>query len=68
MDAKPQRLKGQEDAISTLKAAIDASNLAEKTSNITPAKAVFGPVSTLLATIRVCFLSSATIRPGFTRN
>ena len=55
MVAKSQRPKGREDATSALKAAIDALNLAEKTSNITPAKAVFSPVSTLLVTIRVCF-------------
>ena len=39
-----------------LKASIDALNLAENNSNIAPVKAVFSPVSTLLATMRVCLL------------
>ena len=54
MDAKSQRSKEQEGATSALKAAIEALRLAENNSNIAPAKAVFGPVSTLLAMIRVC--------------
>jgi len=45
-----------ESAISTLNAAIEALNLAEKNSNIPPAKAVFGSVIVLLTLIRVCFL------------
>ena len=36
--------------------AIDAINLAKEVSSITPAKAIFGTVSVLLAMIRVHFL------------
>ena len=39
-----------------LNAAIDAMDLAEKISSITPAKAVFGTVAVLLTMIKVCFL------------
>ncbi|KAF9785500.1 hypothetical protein BJ322DRAFT_1063504 [Thelephora terrestris] len=39
---KPQRKKGREGAISVLKVAIDALNLAKEVSSATPAKAVFG--------------------------
>lgn len=54
MKTDSQRPKGREGTISVLKAAIEAANLAEKTSNIAPAKAAFGSVSTLLTVIRVC--------------
>ena len=56
MKTESQGPKGREGTISVLKAAIEAANLAEKTSNIAPAKAAFGSVSTLLTVIRVCFL------------
>jgi len=39
-----------------LNVAIEAVNLAKEVSSITPAKAVFGSVSVLLAMIRVRFL------------
>jgi len=55
MDAKPQRPNDREGAIAALNAAIDALNLA-KVSSVPSAKAVFGAVSRLLATIRVCSL------------
>jgi len=57
MDGKPQRPKDRAGAISALKAAIEAVDLTlEKTSSIAPAKTAFNSVSTLLTTIRVCFL------------
>jgi len=56
MDGQSQRLKDRAGAISALKAAIKAVDLAEKTSSIAPAKTAFGSVSTLLTNIRVCFL------------
>jgi len=52
MKADSQRPKERE---ADLNAAIEALDLA-KTSTILPAKAVFTSVSTLLTTIRVCFL------------
>ena len=55
MEAKFQRPNGREGAILALNAATEALNLA-KTSSIPPAKAVFGSVTTLLTTVRVCFL------------
>jgi len=42
-------------AISSLNMAIEGLNLAKELSIVTPAKAVFGSVSVLLAMIRVCF-------------
>jgi len=48
-----------------LNAAIEATDLA-RTSTIPPAKAVFGSVTILLTTIRVCSCSSATICSRFT--
>ena len=53
-EAKSQRPKGREGAISALNLAIEAMDLAEKTSSITPVKAAFSLVSTLLTMIRVC--------------
>jgi len=50
-----------------LNAAIDAMDLAEKISSITPAKAVFATVGVLLAMIKVFFSSSAMRCPEFTR-
>lgn len=61
MDAKPQRPKDREDAVSALNKAIEALNLGENTSSIPPVKAVFGSVSTLLATIRVFFFYSSVM-------
>ena len=56
MKTESQRPKGRKSAIPALNAAIETLNLAEKTSSIAPAKVVFGSVSILLVTIRVCFL------------
>jgi hypothetical protein len=56
MATTSQRPKGRENAVSLLNAAIDAMDLAEKISSITPARAVFATVSVLLTMIRVCFL------------
>jgi len=57
MATKSQRpTQGREGAVSTLNAAIEAMDLAEKISSITPAKAVFGTVAVLLTIIKVCFL------------
>jgi hypothetical protein len=53
MKASSQRPKGQEGSIWALNAAIEAVNLAEKTSNFAQSKDVFGSVSTLLTTITV---------------
>ena len=50
--------KDRQSTISALNVATGALDLAEKSSTITPAKATFGTVSALLATIRVCFLLS----------
>ena len=58
MDTTPQRPKGRSCTISTLNATIEALNLAKEISCITPAKAVFGSVSVLLAMIRVSFPSA----------
>ena len=53
MDAKTQRTKGRDGVLSILDVAIEALTLAKEVSSITPAKAVFGTVSALLAMIRV---------------
>ena len=54
VDSKQQ--KRRDDTLSLLDAAIEAVNLAKEISSPTPAKAVFGTVSTLLTTIRVGLL------------
>ena len=54
MASKPQQTKGRDTAFTTLNIAIEGLN-AKEASNITPAKAVFGSVTNLLAMIRVCF-------------
>jgi hypothetical protein len=54
MEFESQQPKGQEAAISALNTAVEAMNLAEKTSTVAPSKIVFGSVSTLLALVRVC--------------
>jgi hypothetical protein len=53
MNAESQRPKWREDPISALNAAIEALNLAEKNTSITPAKTVFSTVGPLLTMIRV---------------
>jgi len=54
MKAESQRSKGREGAIDSLNAAIKATDLAEKTSCIAPAKIAFGSASIFLTLIRVC--------------
>jgi len=61
MATKSQRQKGRENSVSLLNVAIDAMDLAEKISSITPAKAVFATVGVLLAMIKVSS-SSSTMR------
>ena len=56
MKAKSQRPKEHEGAISALNTAIEAVNLAKEIASITPAKAVFGSASVVLAMIRASFL------------
>ena len=56
MEAKSQRLKGKDGAISALNVAIETLNLAKEVSSITPAKAVFGSVSVILTMIKVSLL------------
>jgi hypothetical protein len=58
MEAKSQRPKGRNGALSSLNMAIEAMNLAKEISSVTPAKAVFGSVSALLIMIRVRFFLS----------
>jgi hypothetical protein len=53
MDPKSQRSKRQDATLSTLNVAIEAMNLAKEVSSMTPAKAIFGSVSVILAMIRV---------------
>ena len=54
MDAKSQRRKDV--SFSSLNVAIEAMNLAKEIASVTPAKAVFGSVSVILAMIKVIFL------------
>ena len=56
MEPESQRPKEREGAVSTLNGFIEAFNLAKEISSNTPAKAVFGSVSVLLAMIRVSLL------------
>ena len=57
MKAESQRLEDRASAISALKAAIEAVDLAEKTSSIAPAKTAFSSVSALITMVsRVCLL------------
>jgi len=53
MDAKSRRPKDREGAISALNAAIEAMNVAEGLSTITPTKDVFGSVGVTLTMLRV---------------
>ena len=61
MEAEFQRPNGRNGALSSLSVAIEAMNLAKEVSSVTPAKAVFGSVSVLLAMIRVCFPFSGRV-------
>lgn len=55
MDVGSQRPEGRDrEDILALNAAMEALNLVENISGITPAKVVFSSVNTLLTTIRVC--------------
>ena len=62
---KSKRSNGQDGALSSLNAAIDALNLSKETMSITPAKAAFGSASVLLTTIRVGFLLVHTLSVDF---
>ena len=53
MDTKSQRPKPQDNAISSLNAAIEAANLTREILCIAPAKAVCGSISAILTMIRV---------------
>lgn len=56
MNPKYQGQKERDNALSTSNAAIGALDPVKEVSSITPAKAAFGTVSTLLAKIKVYFL------------
>ena len=57
MTTDPKQSKGRDGALSVLGIAIEGLNLAKEISSITPAKAVFGSASVILAMIKVrCFL------------
>jgi len=56
MEANSRRQRGRDNSLSSLSVAIETLNLAKDISCITPAKAVFGSVSSLLTMIRVRFL------------
>jgi len=56
MATKSQRREERESAVSSLDAAIEATNRAETVSNILPVKAAFDSASTLLTMIRASSL------------
>ena len=58
METQPKQTKEKDGAISVLNGFIEVFNLAKEISSNTPAKAVFGSVSVILAMIRVSL-------PGF---
>jgi hypothetical protein len=62
MDAKTQRRRAV--TLASLNVSIEAMNLAKEIASITPAKAVFGSVSVILAMIRVSFSSSLSSAAG----
>ena len=68
MDVKSRRRKRQDNTLSLLNAAIDATNLAKEVMSGTPAKAIFGSVGIILTTIRVSFLPFSDVLSGFTPN
>ena len=53
MTTNLDKSKGRDSALSALNVVIERLNPEKETSTIAPAKAVFGSVSVLLATIRV---------------
>ena len=55
MASKFRQTRGQDTALATLNVAIGDLNVAKEVSSVTPAKAVFGSATILLAMIRVCF-------------
>ena len=57
MESKSRQPKEQEGVVSALNGFIEVFNLAKEVSSNTPAKAVFGSVSILLAMIRVSLLA-----------
>ena len=57
METESQQPKEREGVISALNGFIEVFNLAKEVSSNTPAKAVFGSVSVLLAMIRVSLLT-----------
>jgi len=56
MATESQRPKHRDVALPSLNAAVEALNLAEERSSTTPAKGVFGSVTTILTTVRVSLL------------
>jgi len=56
MDMKSERPKRQDNALSSLNVAIEATNITREVLSITPAKAVCGSVSVVLTMIGVRFL------------
>lgn len=56
MKTNSQQPKEQKGIVSALNGGIEALNLAKEVSSITPAKAIFGSASILLAMIRVSLL------------
>ena len=53
MTTNPKQPKGRDGALSVLGIAIEGLNLAKEISSVTPAKAVFGSASVILAMIKV---------------
>ena len=53
MTTNPKQSKGRDGALSVLGIAIEGLNLAKEISSITPARAVFGSASIILAMIKV---------------
>ena len=68
MDPAPQRPIDWDLALIALDGAIVVMDLAEKGSNIPPAKAIFGTVGIILATIKVRLLLFNDNFPIFTHN
>jgi hypothetical protein len=56
MDPNAPRPNRRDNALSSLNVAIEGVNLAKEILSMTPAKAVFGSVSVILAMIRVGFI------------
>ena len=67
MAPKPQRPERQDNVISSLNVAIEALNITKEILSITPAKAVCGSVSVILATVRVCVFPIPLVNGGLER-